>query len=335
MDSRIYKLLWFGASTAIIGAMIYFAEVSRFLEALRTADPLILLPALTLGLAVFPVWAYVWYSFFSKMSLSISYWKSLKIFLAGNFMNSVTPMGQFGGEPVMAYLISRNTETDYETAFSTVFSSDIVNSVPPFTFVLGGAAYLMLFGSVKELVLQTVYMALLATVVGGTIVYFLWFEAGRIEGGILTVMRKISDTIGGGREIVAVAEDKLETVEESFRTIGEDPRHLLKVAVIAHLGQVFQIGCLYFVLLALGVHAEITPLYFVLALSALGNFSPTPGGSGTFEALMAGLLSSFLPGLGFAQALLAAIIFRLTTYWPGLLLGYISLNTLGRGGRYD
>ncbi|MFB6190551.1 MAG: lysylphosphatidylglycerol synthase domain-containing protein [Candidatus Nanohaloarchaea archaeon] len=85
-------------------------------------------------------------------------------------------------------------------------------------------------------------------------------------------------------------------------------------------------------LLSMGVSSDFTPLYFVLVLSSFGNFSPTPGGSGTFEALMAAVLTFFLPHITFATALAVAIIFRLTTYWPGLAIGYLALNSLGNGG---
>ncbi|MFB6190189.1 MAG: lysylphosphatidylglycerol synthase transmembrane domain-containing protein [Candidatus Nanohaloarchaea archaeon] len=331
MDSRLYKLLWFGVSTAIIGAMVYFADISRFINALRTAETVYLVPAFVFGLSVFLVWSYVWYSFFQQMALSINYVKAVKIFMAGNFMNSITPIGQFGGEPVMAYLVSKNTEASYEKAFSTVFSADIVNAVPFFTFLMGGAAYLLVFGSLKEIVLQTIFMALLATVVGGSIVYLLWFEAGKIEGAVLSFLEWLSGKIGRGQAVVELAEEKLQRVEESFQTIGESPGHLLNVAVIAHLGFLLQLGCLYFILLSLGMEVDFTPLYFVLTVVSLGNFSPTPGGSGTFEALMAWLLTVFVPGMTFASALVAAIIFRLTTYWPGLAIGYVSLNMLGNG----
>ncbi|MFB6191252.1 MAG: lysylphosphatidylglycerol synthase transmembrane domain-containing protein, partial [Candidatus Nanohaloarchaea archaeon] len=291
MDSRLYKLLWFSVSTAIIGGMVYFADVTRFVEALKTAETMLLVPAFVFGLSVFLVWSYVWHSFFQTMEVSITYLRSLKVFMAGQFMNSITPIGQFGGEPVMAYIVSKNTDASYEKAFSTVFSADIINAVPFFTFMMGGAFYLLLFGSLKQIVLQTVYMALLATVVGGAIVYLLWFEAGKIEGAILGFLERLSDLLGRGQSVVDLARKKLEKVEESFRTIGESPRHLLKVASVAHLGFLLQLGCLYFILLSLGFDVDFTPLYFVLTLVSFGNFSPTPGGSGTFEALMAWLLT--------------------------------------------
>lgn len=330
MGSRIRKLLWFGVSTAIIAGMVYFADAGRFIDAIRAANGWFLVPAFALGISVFGIWSYVWYSFFGQMGLDIGYKQSVKIFMSGQFMNSVTPLGQFGGEPIMAYLVSRNTEASYEKAFSTVLSADIVNAVPVFTFVLGGAVYLLLLGSLNRLVVQVVYISLLVTAVGGSLVYLLWFESGRIESGIVRISRFLSGVSGRGGRLVNRLEEKLLNVEEAFREIGSNPRHLLKISMVSHLGFVFQVFCLYFILLSVGVPTDFTPLYFVVALAGIGNFSPTPGGSGTFEALMAGLLTVFVP-IQFASALVVAIIFRLTTYWPGILIGYVTLNLLENG----
>lgn len=331
-EPRVKSALWFLLSTAIIGAMIYFADFSRFVSAVNHAKISVLIPAFALGLSVFSIWAFTWYSFFEKMGLNISYQKSLRLFMAGNFLNSVTPLGQFGGEPFMAYIISENTEASKEKAFSTVLSADIVNAVPMFTFILGGSAYLMIFGaSVNQMVIETLYVAILTTVIGGGIVYLLWFETGKIEGGILRFLEKTSDLLGRGKGIVDKAEKSLNKVEESFSTVGESPIHLVRTAVVAHLGFIFQLFCLYLILLSVGHPTNFTPLYFVITLSAFGNFSPTPGGSGTFEAIMAGLLTVFI-SIDFATALVVAILFRLTTYWPGLIIGYLSLNSLESGG---
>ncbi len=331
MDSRLKNLLWFGVSTAIIAAAVYFADFGEFLGAVRRANTWYLVPAFALGLSSFGIWSYVWYSFFKTMELRISYLKSFWLFMAGHFMNSITPAGQFGGEPFMAYIISRNTDASYEKAFSTVISADIVNAVPSFTFVLGGAFYLMLFGSINQLVLQAVYMSLLVIAVGGVLVYLLWFKSGRVEEALIRFSRFISDKTGRGAKIADTIEEKLRNVQESFRRVGESPWHLVKVTAISHLIFIFQIGCLYFILLSLGVEPDIAPLYFVLSLSLLAIFAPTPGGSGAVEAAMAGLLNFFI-SMSFASAVAAAIIFRLTTYWPGLIVGYIAINTLENGG---
>jgi uncharacterized protein (TIRG00374 family) len=332
MDSKLKKTIWFGVSTAIIAGLIYFADVNKFIEALNSASVPLLLPAFATGLSVFLVFGYTWHRFLTKGGVEVSYFDSVRLFLAGQFMNSITPLGQFGGEPFMAYIIRKNTGTSYEKAFSTVFSADIVNGIPMLTFVLGGALYLVLFNRMNDVVLQTFYAGIVLTALGGLIVYLLWFKAGIIESYILGLLRFFSNITGFGESLVNGAEERLERVQSSFETIGEDPRHLFETAVVAHLSFVLQVFCLFFILTALDVGVDFTPLYFIIAISGLANFAPTPGGSGAYEGTMASIISSpiFL-GLNFEIALAAAVLFRLTTYWPGLVIGYLSFLSVEGG----
>jgi uncharacterized protein (TIRG00374 family) len=327
MDIKDNSYIWFGISTLIIISMIYFADIGKFIESVRTAKLLPLIPALILGLAVFPTWSYVWYRVFKKSKINTPYRKSLNIFMAGNFMNSITPLGQAGGEPVMAYLLEDNSDASYEKSISSIFSADVINGTPVITFVVGGAAYLAFFESLNQAVLQGVYVALTATVLGGALMYLLWFESGKIEGAIIAALKKFNELTGRGESFVKSIEEKLQRLEETFADIGEDPVYLFKTAVVAHIGFLLQIFNFYFIMIALGFTPDLTPIYFIVVFSGLANFSPTPGGSGTFEAAMAGLTTVFLP-VSFATGLTAGILFRLTTYWPGILLGYISLNSL-------
>lgn len=331
MDSKIKKTLWFGVATAIIAGLIYFADVQEFIDALQSASLPLLVPAMASGMAVFLVFGFTWHRFLRKVEIDVTYFDSLKLFMAGQFMNSITPLGQFGGEPFMAYIIRRNTDISYEKAFSTVFSADIVNGIPVLTFVLGGSFYLLLFSSINDVILQTLYAGVGLTVLGGLIVYLLWFKAGVIENYILSVLKYFSDLTGYGIKIVDAAEKRLAKVQDSFESIGEDPKHLFETAVVAHLSFVLQVICLYFIMLSLGQNVEITPLYFIIAIAGLANFAPTPGGSGAYEATMAGILTFFL-NIQFPVAITVAILFRLTTYWPGLILGYLSFISVEKEG---
>lgn len=325
--------LWFGISTAVILVMIYLADVNRFISAIRSADTALLVPAYTAGLLVFLVYATVWHRFFRKMDVHIQFYDTIRMFMAGHFMNSITPLGQFGGEPFMAYIVNKNSEASYEKAFSAVLSADLVNAVPGFTFLLGGVTYLLFLGSMKDIVIQLAYIGVTSAVIVGLIVYLLWFKSGTIEKKILGILDRITSVIGRGKHLVESAEERFERTENAFKTVGEDPKHLFGTILVAHVAFILQTACLYFILLAVGVsNPTFTSIYFILILSELANFSPTPGGSGTFEAAMASMITVFI-GADFAVGLVAAIIFRTTTYWPGIVIGYLSLNTLNGGKR--
>lgn len=329
MEIDLKKLGWFAVSTSIILAMAYFANLSRVVEALQTANLLYLLPAFFFGLSVFLIWSYTWFSFFQAIGMEIGFIKSLKMFMAGHFFNSVTPLGQFGGEPFMAYVISKNTEYSAERGFSAVLSADIINAVPTLTFVLAGALFQFFFAkSVNQIVIQVLYIVIATLILGGALVYLLWFKSGRIESFIISLIRGTSDLLGGiGAKYVNSLDRRMENVQDAFGEVGQKPGKVVLTAAVAHLGFLAQVFCLSFILMSLGFSFDLTPLYFVITISSLANFSPTPGGSGTFEAAMAGLLTVFL-SMPFASAFIASVIFRFTTYWPGLLIGYIAFNGL-------
>ncbi|MFB6208393.1 MAG: lysylphosphatidylglycerol synthase transmembrane domain-containing protein [Candidatus Nanohaloarchaea archaeon] len=330
MDSRVKNLVWFSVSTAIIAGLVYIADIGQFVNALKTASPWPMIPSFIFGMSVFLVWSYTWFHFLRKIDIDVNYRETLNMFMSGHFFNSITPMGQFGGEPVMALIISRNTEAGYEESLSTVLSADIMNAIPAFTFVAGGSLFLFLFGSVNDIILQTLYVALVIMALGGVFVYTLWFKAGRIEGIILKILEALSNLLNRGESIVESADESLDRLQEAFAGIGESPRDLLKVGTVAHLGFFSQLLSLYFVMIALGHPTDFTPLYFVLTVSLVSSFAPTPGGQGFFEATMATMLT-LLVGVNFATAIAAAILFQLTTYWPGILLGYIAVNRLEIG----
>lgn len=331
MDSRTKKLLWFGVSTALILLLIYFVDVNKFIEEIANAKLLYFIPAVILGISVFLVWGFTWYRVFKRVGIDLTYFESLRIFMAGTFMNSITPVGQFGGEPVMAYLLKNNSDASYEKSFTSVFSADIINATPLITFVTGGTLYYLFFESIGNTITQAVYGAVLATAVGGTIVYLLWFESGTVEGFIFRLAEAFSERTGLFEDKIEGLENRLEDVEKAFQTIGEDPIYLLETAIISHLGFVIQGGTLYLVMLSLGVEVNFAPIIFVVVIAGLANFAPTPGGSGAYEVVMARSANEIF-GVPRETGAAAAILFRLTTYWPGILIGYAALNSLENGG---
>lgn len=327
MDARLVKALWFGVSTLILGTVVYLADLSRFMSAVASAELIYLLPALVFGVLPFAVYAFTWHRFLNKVGYSISYLGSLRIYFGGQFMNAVTPVGQFGGEPFMAYVIKDNTDLKYEEAFSTVLSADLVNSVPILTFVTGGTLYLLFLGGIQDFLLQLLAVTFLVVFLGSSLAYILWFRSGTVESIILSFLKFFVDLTGRGKSFYRGVEERFEGVEEAFETIGENPRHLISTAIIVHLEFVFRVLCLYLVLGSLGFFGDFAPIYFVLAFAGIANFAPTPGGSGAYEVTMAGLISLFM-GVELATAVAAAVLYRLMTYWPGILIGYSALLTL-------
>ncbi|MFB6100762.1 MAG: lysylphosphatidylglycerol synthase transmembrane domain-containing protein [Candidatus Nanohalobium sp.] len=330
---RRKSLLYFGVATLLVAALIYFTDVQKFIRNIRSAEKLPLLVGVFFGLMSFTILGYTWHRFLNKIDIDTSYPESFQLFMSGQFMNSVTPLGQLGGEPVMAYIVSDTQDTSYEEALSAVMSADIVNTVPFLTFLLGGAAYITLIPSrsLSSNVLWTVGVAAAITAIGGAITYVLWFRAEILEEKLTSLVRKVVGVTGRGEKKAEKLEERFHHLRKTFDSIGEDPHHLISTAAIAHVFFLFQVAALYSVISAVGKTPNISSLYFVVAVASIANFMPTPGGSGAFEVWMTGVLSQFA-GITPAKGAAVAVLFRAVTYGTGLVVGYTSLASLRSSG---
>jgi uncharacterized protein (TIRG00374 family) len=327
VDLGVKELVWFGVAGAMLLVLVYLADVEKLLASLRRVDIPLFSVAVAVGSCSLLVWAWVWHRFFDALEIVSTPSKTVRMFLAGHFLNSVTPLGQFGGEPLMAYVIADATESDYERALASVISADLLNALPFFTFSIGGLVYLAVVGSLDRLLIRIGAITAGLLLVGALVAYLLWSTNGVLGGTVVRSLDALEHRVGRGEAVFQSVRESVRRIEDSFERAGADRGVLLRTMLISHLAILAQILSLYFVFLSLGLDPAFVPLYLIVNLSAIATVSPTPGGTGTYEAAFSALVTLFYP-VGLSTALSAAILFRLTTYWPGLLAGYPSLLTL-------
>jgi len=318
---------WFGVTGVLFAGLLYLADLGEFLSSIGRADPTFFAIAIAVGFSSLLVWALVWHRYFRRMAIETTLSRTVRMFLTGHFLNSITPLGQFGGEPIMAYIVSDNTDTDYETSLACVISADILNATPFFTFTLGGLLYLAVFGSLEGLLVDIAILSVLIVLVGGLVAYLLWSDNSALGTAVNRLLTAIGGRFDRAESLVRSLQERVDRIEEAFQEAGSDPGFLLTTAGVSHLAIVAQIVSLYFVFLSIGIEPDFVPLYLIVNLSVIATLSPTPGGSGTYEVAFSALVTLFFP-VELATAVTAAVLFRLTTYWPGLLVGYVSMLTL-------
>jgi len=174
-------------------------------------------------------------------------------------------------------------------------------------------------------------IAAIILTLGGIGAYLLWSDTrtfgSTVIGLVDWIERRIEHRIGRGEALFESIRESILKVENIFQEAGNDRTFLLETVSISHLAIVAQIGSLYFVFLSMGIEPRFVPIYFIVTLSTIATLSPTPGGSGTYEAAFSFLMTIFY-SVELATALTAAVLFRLTTYWPGIVVGYIAMLTL-------
>ena len=323
------KATWYVIATVLFAGLIYFANLGKFLQALNQVNRLYLGLAILSGMSFFLVMGYIWFSFFKKIGIETNLLKSYKMFMAGNFLNSVTPLGQLGGEPFMAYIVSKSTDSSYEKSLSAVVSSDLINSIPFVTYTIACVIYLYFTSSISETIEGIIYLVAFLGVILSLTAYLLWSNDKRVN----STGQKILDFLEGKvlkEKYIKPLRAKVMEFKEAFEEAGEDKKHLVKVATISHIFPLTQFLSLYLILIGMGINTNPIAIYFIVVLSGLAMFSPTPGGSGTFEAAFSGIMILFYPDVALSTALATAVLFRLTTYWPGIPLGYLCLLNLRR-----
>ena len=326
-SGKLKNIFWFGVATIIFALLVRLADLNEIINALREAELVYLVFSCVAGFSILVVWSLNWFTFFKVSKIGCSFGRTFQLFSAGQFLNSVTPLGQFGGQPFMAYMISKNSEASYEKSLATVMSADVIAVIPLSTFVILGYSYITFTGTVSSELTRMSIIASSLLLFGIVMSYLGWYRPGSLEGGLLKATKEITNIIGRGSSIVGKLETKLENVQKTFSKVGENPKAVIYSLIIAHTAFLLKMTVFYGVMLSLSLEMNVFQVMLLIPLASVANFSPTPGGAGTFEAAMAGLIILFVD-VSFASALTAAILYRVATYWVNIVVGYISMSSL-------
>ncbi len=114
-----------------------------------------------------------------------------------------------------------------------------------------------------------------------------------------------------------------------LRTIAEHPSRGLIIGAGEVITLASQLLCMMFILSSLHLSANIAALIVITQLAgAASNVVPVPGGLGAPEAILIAGLSSV--GIHHQEAIIAAIFYRMLTYWLPPIPGSIALFDLRR-----
>lgn len=310
-------------ATLVLLFTVYFADISKVLSSIQSANKYYLAIIFPVGFLILFLRSKVWHSFFQKLELGISQGRSFKLFSAGEFLNNVTPLGQVGGQPFMAYIISDNSGSEYEKSLATVISADFMTGFPLLIFGFLSAIYLVFNGIQSQTVIQVAVFSVFAISVTTGIVYALWFRSGTIESIILRICERVIPW----KKLVKRIESVLENFQETFDTFGDDPKGLVKPSIYAHLSFFADVMVLYLVLLSIGVSVSPLYLFLVFPIANLSKSAPTSGGSGVYELALASILSVII-GIPFSDAVAAALVYRIPTYWLAIFIGYFFFSKM-------
>lgn len=314
-------LFGFGVAILLIyllGAVVGWAET---LERLRQTKLEWLLLACLSTVLCLVTWAKIWQIVLDTVGVTVTFRKLVVTFFAATFLNYVTPMGQAGGEPFIAYLLARDTEATYEQSLASVVTSDLIRLLPFFTIGGIGLGYLLftaqIGGAIQGFALVLVALAVILPIGVG----LSWRFRDPVRGAILRALEPIASRTS--RLSIESIQDRINRMYDHFEVIGQSPRALVVAIGLAYAGWVLFALPLYLSAVAIGTPISILLVAFLVPVSVIAGSTPLPGGLAAIEGTLVALLSA-LTVLTTTDALAVTTIYRLASYWFVVAVGGIA-----------
>lgn len=347
MGTKRRAVVGFALALGLLGGFVYLIGTGEVAEALGETSGIAVAVGAAAVFASFAFRGLVWLRLLRAVDHGIGTARVYAVYLASTFVKFVTPYGQVSALPVMTYILVRYSDAEYDDGFASIVSIDITSyPVPLVTFGGLGFVYYVVAGPAADLggypvafgaflvfitapLVFVMYardtverLAVFGAGVSSTLVEAVAGVAGRVRDGFTP------DVLAGTSERVLsfLAEENIrERVDRFYDTLDSviDNKNNLGIAVFhAHVAWLFLALPLYLLLLPLD-GTSLGVVVFIVAVSRLGTFVPLPGGVGTVDILLAGVIN-LVTGLALPVATAVAIVYRLLTYWLPVFVGALS-----------
>ncbi|WP_435551923.1 lysylphosphatidylglycerol synthase transmembrane domain-containing protein [Natrinema sp. CGMCC1.2065] len=334
MDERNRRAFLVGAvGTIAVFAVLFFAVGARdIVDSLLSAKPSLVVATFVLAVAWLVAWSLMLRTVLAGLGIRVPVGKSFLVYSGAVFANNVTPFGQAGGEPVAALLISKVSDARYETGLVGIASVDVLNVVPSISLILVGVGYYATTAALGE-TLETAVSSAIVLIAGIVVAMGLVWRyhqtiIDRLPGIIAPRLGKLGIERFQSDTLEADIADRLDRFFENIERVATDRWRLAAVVGLSLCGWLFQVAALTAAFAALGYSVPPYVLLFVIPLANLAGAAPLPGGLGGIEAAFVTLL---VPTTGIPASVITAavLIFRGAIYWMPVLIGGLSVSSLG------
>ncbi|QIO21069.1 lysylphosphatidylglycerol synthase transmembrane domain-containing protein [Haloarcula sp. JP-L23] len=311
-------LLGFAVAGLVVYLLVDFVGTADVVAGLLRADLGWLALACVSTALCLTAWGKAWQIVLGVAGIDESFSRLVVTYYAATFANYVTPLGQAGGEPFIAYVLSRDTEASYQDSLASVVTADLLNLFPFVTFAGVGFAAL-LYGSSLPEAIEPLAGGLVVLSVGVPVVAAVgWRFRKRLGQTLLDVVAPLARKTP--RVTLAGLRERLRETEQAFQRIARDRRALVEALFFSYVGWVFFALPLFFAAEAIGAELTVLLVFFIVPASTLAGLVPSPGGSGAVETALVVLVVA-LTSIGQTDATVIAILYRVASYVFALLLG--------------
>ncbi|MFC4438625.1 MULTISPECIES: lysylphosphatidylglycerol synthase transmembrane domain-containing protein [Natrialbaceae] len=328
-NRRAFLLGGFGAIT-VFAVLFFVVGADRVIDSLLSAEPSLVVVTFALALCWLAAWSLMLRTVLTALGVDVPISTAFFVYAGAVFANNVTPFGQAGGEPVAAALISKVSDSRYETGLAGIASVDVLNVIPSVSLVLVGVGYYATTTAVSERLETAVGSAL--ALIGGIVLglALVWRHRQTVIDRLPAIVAPRVGRFAGSDPATLEGDlaDRIRRFFGNIERVATDRWRLAAAVGLSLAGWLFQTAALAAAFAALGYSVPPYVLLFVIPLANLAGAAPLPGGLGGVEAAFVTLL---VPTTGIeASAVTAAVlIFRGAIYWMPVLIGGVSVSAFG------
>ena len=327
MDKK--TIIFFGVSILILLVMLYFVGIEEVINSLKYANLTLIGLAIAFQFGTFFLYTLRWKILNGIANMDSSISKLLPMVLVGLAVNNITPSGRGGGEPVRAYLYSREAGYPMEETFATVVADRALDTFPFVVLAVLTIIGMTLSFNLSPGLLALMVVAVIAIVAILILLIYMCVSPSfgmRVDGWIIGLVRRFY------KKNSAELEDKIHGIIKGFQDTMNMLIHNKKVLYYAlplsFLIWVFEILRVYTVFLAFGANVSPVVIGEVFILASLAGMIPLlPGGLGAVDGIMIIFYSA--AGISASVSAAATVIERLISFWMPTILGMVILPYYG------
>lgn len=312
-----------------MGVMLYYIGINEVIDALKSSNLWFVLLAFILQIFTYFLYTLRWHIINKAADMSLGIKRLFPMVLVSLAVNNITPSGRGGGEPVRAYLLSKEGNYKFEDTFASVIAD---RSFDTFPFLI--LSIITIFGIMYSFSLDRAILAILIICVIGItaavaiLIYVCINEAFgvKITSWVIKIVRRFYKKYDESTEKRIV--EAVISFQSTMNLLLRNRTIQLYAFPLSFVIWIFEILRVYAVFLAFG--ANISPIVigevFIIA-SLVGMVPLLPGGLGAVDGIMILLYS----GAGITASISAAatLVERLISFWMATFLGLIFLMMYG------
>lgn len=315
---------------AIMVVILYFIGIDTVINALAMANLWYILLAVLLQFAAYYIYTLRW--FIINKSADMDGVKLKKLFpmvLVSLAVNNITPSGRGGGEPVRAYILTKESDYSFDRTFATVLGDRALDTFP---FII--LAIITIIGMIMTFSLSLVWiLTLVVCVVAITalVVIIIYMSVNEEFGDKLTnwIIKLVKRFYKKYKPRHAIQiKQYVSGFQSTMKVLITDKYVLMYALPLSFVGWIVEIFRVYFVFLAFGANVSPIIIAEVFIIACLVGMIPLlPGGLGAVD----GIMILFYSGAGITASISAAatVVERLISFWMTTILGLVVLPIYG------